>query len=96
VGRARLPDQGVRGTAESIRPPSDGGELGRSRDTEFYCLCDLLTSEKRAISRPGAHVLLSRRLADTQAFGVPGDRGCLWLRLWGALGTGRFNIGVVR
>jgi hypothetical protein len=86
----------VRGTAESIRPPSDGGELGRSRDTEFYWLCDLLTPEKRAISRPGAHVLLSRRLADIASVGVPGDRSCLLLRLWGALGTGRFNISVVR
>ena len=39
-------------------------------------VCDLLTPEKRAISRPGAHVLLSGRLADIASVGVPGDRSC--------------------
>jgi glutaryl-CoA dehydrogenase len=49
MGRTRLQDQGVRTVAESTRPLPHAGELGRSRDTDFYRVNDLLTPEERAI-----------------------------------------------
>lgn len=39
----------MRPIAESARSPADVGELGRSRDTDFYAVADLLNDEERAI-----------------------------------------------